>query len=82
MFEVSFEVNGRKVRPNNIKNALESAMIQSIQDSVKKAVGSLRCREHGRAPRVVFKGRSLDKLDAHVEGCCDGLIEQVRKKLN
>lgn len=82
MFEISFEVNGRKVRPNNIKNALETAMLKNIQDSVKKAVGSLRCHEHGQAPKVVFKGRSLDRLNAHIEGCCEELIEQVRKKLS
>lgn len=82
MFSVSFEVNGRKVSPNNLKNALETAMLQGIQESVRKAVGSLRCREHGQAPRVVFKGRSLDKLDAHIDGCCEQLIEQVRRKLS
>ena len=81
MLEITFEVNGRKVRPNNLKNAIEAALLRGLQDSVKSAVGSLRCREHGQAPKVVFKGRSIDKLDAHISSCCEELIEQVKRKL-
>ncbi|MFQ5469994.1 MAG: hypothetical protein ACE5EH_06745 [Gammaproteobacteria bacterium] len=82
MIDISFEINGRKVSPRNVGDALESAMLQSVQDSISKAVGSARCPEHGQKPKIKAKGRSLDSVTLEVTGCCDALIEQVNKKLN
>jgi len=81
MIDISFELNGRKVTPNNIGNALESAMLNSIKDSVGKSVGSMRCSEHGERPKIKAKGRNIDSLTLEVTGCCDALIEQVKKRI-
>jgi hypothetical protein len=81
MIDISFEINGRKVSPRNVGNALESAMLQSVQDSVTKAVETARCPEHGQKPKIKVKGRSLDSLKFEVSGCCNGLIEEVHRKL-
>jgi hypothetical protein len=81
MIDISFEINGRKVSPRNMGDALESAMLQSVQDSISKAVGSARCPEHGQKPTIKVKGRSLDSLKFEVSGCCDNLINEVKKKL-
>ncbi len=81
MIDISFEINGRKVSPRNVGNALESAMLESVQDSIAKAVGSARCPEHGQKPKIKVKGHSLDSLTFEVSGCCDSLIEAVKRKL-
>ena len=81
MLDISFELNGRKVSPNNIGNALEAAMLNSVKDSIGKSVGSIRCSEHGQRPKITAKGRSIDSLSLEVTGCCDALIEQVKKKI-
>ena len=52
MIDISFEINGRKVSPRNIGNALEAAVLQSVQESIKKSVGSARCPTHGQAPKI------------------------------
>lgn len=81
MIDISFEINGRKVSPRNMGNALESAVLKSVQESITKSVGSARCSEHGQRPKVKVKGRNLDSLSFEVSGCCDQLIETVKKKL-
>ncbi len=81
MIDISFEINSRKVSPRNIGDALESAMLQSVQESIAKAVGSARCPEHHQSPKIKVKGRNLDSLSFEVSGCCDQLIETVKKKL-
>jgi len=81
MIDISFEINGKKVSPRNAGNALESAMLQSVQDSISKAIRSARCPQHGQKPKIKVKGRNLDSLKFEVSGCCDSLIEQVNKKL-
>jgi len=81
MIDISFEINGRKVSPRNMGDALESAMLQSVQDSIAKSVGSARCPEHGQKPKIKVKGRNLDSLTFEVSGCCDSLIDEVKRKL-
>ena len=81
MIEISFEINGRKVSPRNIGNAMESAMLRSIQELITKSVGSARCPEHGQKPKIKVKGPKLDSLSFEVSGCCEQLTETVKKKL-
>lgn len=81
MIDISFEINGRKVSPRNMGNALEAAVLQSVQESIKRTVGSARCPTHGQTPNIKVKGRKVDSLSFEVSGCCDQLIETVKKKL-
>ncbi len=81
MMDISFEINGRKVSPRNMGDALESAMLQSVQESITKSVGTARCPTHGQRPKIKVKGQKLDSLSFEVSGCCDQLIETVKKKL-
>jgi len=81
MIEVTFEINGRKVNPNRLGDALEKAILQGIQESVRKKLGAIRCPEHGQGPKVICKGRSVDKLSFEVTGCCQNLIDTVLAKL-
>ena len=82
MIDISFELNGRKVSPNNIGDALEAAMLESVKESIKKSVGNLRCAEHGEHPKIKAKGKNIESLNLEVSGCCDALIEQVKKKIS
>lgn len=81
MFDVTFEINGRKVTPGNIGSALESAILQSVEESVKKSVAFIRCKDHGQGPKIKVKGRNLDSLSFEVTGCCERLIDEVKRKL-
>ena len=81
MIHVSFEVNGREVNPRDFGHALERAALEEITKDINRRVGSVRCRTHGQSPRIVAKGRSVDKLTFDVHGCCDEVVEQVKAKL-
>jgi hypothetical protein len=81
MVDISFEINGRKVSPSGVGDALEAAVLRSISDSIKKSVGSVRCPEHGKSPKIVCKGRSVSNLSFEVSGCCQKLMDTVRAKL-
>lgn len=81
MIEISFEINGRQVNPQKIGSELEKAIYKQIEESIKKRVGTARCPEHGTAPKIICKGRSLDSLSFKVSGCCDKLIDAVKAKL-
>jgi hypothetical protein len=79
--DISFEINGRKVSTGNVGDALEAAMLQGVSDSIKRSVGSLRCPEHGKSPKIICKGRSVDKLSFEVSACCQKLTDKVQAKL-
>jgi hypothetical protein len=81
MFNVSFEINGRKVNPGSIANVLEAAVLEELAASIKKSVGSLRCSEHNQSPSVLIKGKSLKDLSIQVSGCCEDLVEEAKSRL-
>lgn len=81
MINISFEIGGRKVNPNQIGNAIEKAVLQQVAENVKKSLSSVRCAEHGQNPKVKVKGPNIEKLSFEVEGCCQPLIDQALKKL-
>ena len=81
MIEVTFEINGKRIDPNNLQDALERAVLQSVQEFVRTRLRAIRCPEHGEAPRVICKGRSIDDLSFEVTGCCQSLIDAVIDKL-
>ena len=80
MIDISFEINGRKVNPNQMGNALEQALLSSIKDEVTKKVRSIRDPKTGERPKIKVKGRSIDKLSFEISGSED-LVARVRKAL-
>jgi len=82
MFRIEFKINGRTVHPNQIDNELEKAILQQVRDNIKKRVGSVRCKTHGQAAKIIATGRSIDKLKFEVSGCCEELVEQVKQRLS
>ena len=80
MINVSFEINGRKVRPGQIANELERAMLESVRDDIVRKVSNIRDPKTGERPKIKVKGRSLDKLSFEVTGS-EELIQRVTKAL-
>jgi hypothetical protein len=81
MVELSFEINGRKVSRNNMKDALEVAVLENVSAQIKQKVGSIRCSEHHQSPKIKGKGRSLTNLSFEISGCCDDIMDKVKSKL-
>lgn len=82
MVEVSFEINGRKVQPDQISEALTKAVLTSVAEQIKSKLGSVRCPEHGKFPKIICKGKSIENLGFEVSGCCEELIDSVKRKLS
>ncbi len=74
MINISCDVKG-------IKNAIEKAALSGAVENVKRTVGSIRCKEHGKAPKIKIKGNNINSLSFEVDGCCEGVIQQVKMKL-
>lgn len=81
VFDLSFEINGYRVEPNDLTHELGRSVLQTIQRSVSKRVHSIRCPEHGSAPRIIVIGQSLGDLSWKVPGCCAKLRHMVKRKL-
>jgi hypothetical protein len=81
MIDVKFEINGRKVDPRNMKDAVMGMVIEAATQDIRHKIGSCRCPMHGKYPTVVAKGRDVSKLSLEVSGCCDRLIEDVKHRL-
>lgn len=80
MVKVAFKLNGRTVRPNDIANQLEKAMLKQVQAGITKRMQNVRDPETGATPTVSVVGRSLNNLSFEVAGSA-ALIEEVKRRL-
>lgn len=78
---ITFQINGRTVSPNNIRSALEKAMMGSIEAQLRERIGSIRDPETGEFPTLVVSGPSLSELSVKVEGSPE-LIALVKARLS
>lgn len=83
MFILTFKINGRTVRPDQIGNALENAILQEVESRIRKKVGAVRCSIHDSSPtKIEAAGSSLDRLSFKIYGCCNDLIDDVKHALS
>ena len=80
MIEITFEINGKKVNPNNIRDALEKATMNAVAEGIRKKVGSIRDPKTGERPKIKMKGRNLENLSFEVSGS-EELVALVKEKL-
>lgn len=76
MFEMSFEINGKKVAPGNIGSEIQKAVERAAHEKIMHTVQGVRCPVHGQFAKIEPNGS-----DFKVSGCCEALIEQVKKSL-
>lgn len=81
MIDISFEIGGRRVSPNNIGNSLERAILDGIQKQIFNQLRAVTCPEHQQKPKVRVKGRSLEALHFEIEGCCSSAVENATRRL-
>ncbi len=82
VFDILFKINGCQVRPDDLTHDLGKSVLRTIQDSIEKRAGAIRCPEHGSAPRIVVSGHCLGDLSWEAPGCCPQLLDVVKQKLN
>jgi hypothetical protein len=80
MIDISFEINGRKINPNRIGDALERAALKSVKEQIVKKIGSIRDPKTGERPKIKIVGRNLDNLSFEVSGSQE-LVDLVKKKM-
>jgi TIR domain len=77
---IYFELNGKRINPASIGDAIMKAVLQNLEARLREQVGSVRDPETGEFPLIVVRGDDLDNLKFHVEGS-QKVIELVRERL-
>ena len=81
MIEITHEVNGKRMAPHNMADALTKAMVESAAKQIRQRLSHLACPEHHRRARVTLSSRSAKGLEFSVKGCCEKLIEAATRCL-
>jgi len=72
MIKIDFKFNA---------NDIEKAVMQAASEEIASLVKNVRCPEHGEYARIVASGRSMNDIDFEISGCCDKLVDEVKRKL-
>lgn len=81
MIDIDFKLNGRMVRPDDIADELERAMLTQVRDDIAQKLHGIRDPETGAAPKVTMKGSGLNDLSFEVSGS-EALVEEVKRRLS
>lgn len=81
MVDISFKIDGKSVRPDQVASALKRAVMKRAKGSIAARIRVVRCPKHGSTPTVVCQGRSPESMSFKVSGCCDELLAKVKAAL-
>ena len=81
MIDISFEINGKTVEPENMKDVLDITFMKHIRESIENTCATIRCPEHGGKPSIIVKGKDLDTLSYEVTSCCEKFINEIYNRL-
>lgn len=81
MFNISFEINGRKVGPNGFASALEQAMVDMVQGHIESKLRGIHPAITGERLNVKFQGSRLDNLSVVLSGP-EELVAEAKKRLS
>lgn len=80
MVDIFFEINGRRVNPHRMQDALEGSVLQSVKDMIASKVRNIRDPKTGLPSKIRFKGSSIKNLSCEIEGS-EALIRLAKDKL-
>ncbi len=80
MLEIDVVINGKLIQPDS-QDELERIVRDTVSKRIIQILGPIRCPEHHGYPHIVAKGRSINKMDLDVKGCCGSLVQSVEEKL-
>jgi len=81
MIEITFEINGKKVDPKNIRNELERALYETVVEEIEEKIINIRDPKTGEHPKIKVVGKSLDKLTFEITASSEALIARTKKAL-
>lgn len=80
MVDISFEINGHRVDPHRMRDALEGVVLQSVKETVTSKIRNIRDPKTGLPPKIRVKGTSIRNLSFEIEGS-DEVIRLVKERL-
>lgn len=79
MLDITLKIDGRDCRLDQIGKELEKAAMADLKEQIQREVSRIRCPIHGQVARVRASGQGIDRLSWEIDGCCDDLVERVKK---
>ena len=81
MADVSFEIKGKMVQPEDMTDVLDILFLKHLRERINTSAASISCKEHCGELSVLVKGQDLNNLTYEMSGCCEDLIKKIRKKI-
>ncbi len=65
---IKFTIGGRNIDPNNLEDALMSAVLENLRATIGEKIRAIRDPDTGEFPTVVIRGDDVEHLSLHIEG--------------
>ena len=74
--DISFEMNGRKIQPNQLASEMEKVIVSALCDDIRGRLQDLT----GEGLTIEIVGKNFDDLTFELKGPPD-IIEQAKRRL-
>jgi len=76
-----WEIDGHKVPPNRVAEALSASVLRSVEKDLVAKISGVRCPEHGKGPTNVQVTKAGGELRFAYGCCCDRLEGAIQAAL-
>jgi hypothetical protein len=64
-----------------VSSVVNGDAVQEFKQHTADKLREIRCPRHRQAPRLKFRGSSLQEITIQMSGCCDKLIEMANRAI-
>ena len=79
--KVTFKVVGKEVHRSQLGDKLKVSAVGAVKDSLPAKIEAVHCTVHNQNAKAVLKATTEGKLNYEIQGCCNELIEEVKRLL-
>ncbi len=81
MFEIKMTINGKPMTEANIKNEIESMMLDAVVEGAKEAITSVLTQEEASQITINLIGNNIENLSLEVNGP-EAIVAKVENALS
>lgn len=79
MIDIHYEIDGKRVEPESIANAMKKKLLNGIAKEIKKELSSTYCEKHEEYPTIILEDN--ENINYSIETCCQELHNKANEKL-
>lgn len=81
MITIKYQIDEEKVDSNNFTDKQVKDFFSKIKTTIMDKLPEMKCKNHGKEPKIIIEGKDLNNLSYEITGCCENVKKEILEKL-